>query len=93
MLDRVSDKKKKIIDEIEKLKSNKNDLQNKYYGQMIEFTKYQYLCSDIKWMTDLQEKLKVREEEKQRRKQERQERIDRIKKEKEERKQKELEKK
>ena len=33
---------------------------------MIDYTKYQYLVSDIKWMTEIKEKLQVREEEKQR---------------------------
>lgn len=92
-LDRVSEKKKKVNDEIEKLKDSKSELQNKYYGQMIDFTKYQYLTSDIKWMNEIKEKLQVREDEKLKRKLERKERADRIKAERAERVQKELERK
>lgn len=92
-LDRVSEKRKKSFDEIDRLRKNKQELQDKYYGQMIEFTKYQYLANDIKWMNEVQERLKVRDAERQQRENERKERIERIKKEKEERKQRELDRK
>ena len=82
-----------MYDEIDKLKKTKNELQDVYYGKLIEFTKLQYLKQDVKWMTETQEKLKLREAEKQRIKEERQARIDAINKEKEERKQKEAERK
>lgn len=75
-----------MYDEIDKLKKTKNELQDVYYGKLIEFTKLQYLKQDVKWMTETQEKLKLREAEKQRIKEERQARIDAINKEKEERK-------
>lgn len=85
-IDRVQEKKKKIFDEIDRLKKQKEELQDKYYGQMIDFTKYQFLVNDIKWMNEVQQKLRERDEERKKREQERQERIERIKKEKEERK-------
>jgi chromosome segregation ATPase len=92
-IDRVQEKRKKIFDEIEKFKKQKEELKDKYYGQMIDYTKYQFLVNDIKWMNEVQQKLRERDEEKKRREQERLERIERIKKEKEERLQRELEKK
>jgi hypothetical protein len=53
------------------LKILKDELQDKYYGQMIEYTKYQYLVSDIKWMTEIQQRLKDKEAERIRREEER----------------------
>jgi len=92
-LDRVSEKKKKVNDQIDQFKAQKGELQNSYYGQMIDFTKYQYLTSDIKWMNEIRDKLQVRHDENKKRNLERKERADRIKKEREERKQKEEERK
>lgn len=92
-IDKVQEKRKRIFDEIDKLKKQKEEMQDKYYGQMIDYTKYQFLVSDIKWMTEVQQKLRERDEEKKKREQERLERLERIRKEKEERKQRELEKK
>ena len=41
-----------MYDEIDKLKKTKNELQDVYYGKLIEFTKLQYLKQDVKWMTE-----------------------------------------
>lgn len=61
-LDRVSEKRKKDFDEIDKMRKQKQELQDKYYGQMIDYTKYQYLVNDIKWMNEVQERLKKQDE-------------------------------
>lgn len=81
------------MDEINKNKTQKLELQDNYYGQMIDYTKYQYLVSDIKWMTEIKERLTEKENERLRRKEEQKEQQDRYKKEKEDFKRKELEQK
>jgi hypothetical protein len=58
------------MDEINKNKTQKLELQDNYYGQMIDYTKYQYLVSDIKWMTEIKERLTEKENERLRRKEE-----------------------
>ena len=75
------------------LRVTKNDLQDDYYNKMIEFTKYQYLVHDVKWMSEKKAEIMERELAFQKRKAERDERANRIKLEKEERKQKELDRK
>lgn len=92
-IDRVVEKKKKEQDEIDKQKLAKAELQDKYYGQMIDYTKYQYLVNDIKWMKEMKAKLQESEDRKQKIIQEKKEWAEKIAKEKEERKQKELERK
>lgn len=77
-MDRVNEKRNKISEEIDKLKKTKLELQDKYYSQMIDYTKYQYLVSDVKWMTETQNKIREREEYKQKKEQERKERLERI---------------
>ena len=51
-LDKLSEKRKKDQEEIDVLRVTKNDLQDDYYSKMIEFTKYQYLVHDVKWMNE-----------------------------------------
>lgn len=92
-LDRLNEKRKKDQDEIDKHRTTKNELQDDYYSKMIEFTKYQYLVHDVKWMTEKKAEIMERELAFQKRKAEREERALKIKLEKEERKQKELERK
>ena len=75
------------------LRTSKNDLQDDYYSKMIEFTKYQHLVHDVKWMSEKQAEIDERELAFQKRKAARDERTLRIKLEKEERKQKEIDRK
>ena len=84
-LDKINEKRKKERDEKDRLYKQKDDLRAVYYQALIDYTKQEYLLSDIKWMNEMQGKLKVREEERQRREREYQERKERIRKEKEER--------
>jgi len=56
-LDHVSEKRKKNFDAIDKQRKEKQELQDTYYGQMIDFTKYQYLSNDIKWIIEVKERL------------------------------------
>lgn len=60
---------------------------------MIDFTKYQYLSNDIKWIIEVKERLQKNDEVKKAREQERKEYQERIKKERDERKQREVERK
>jgi len=83
-LDKINEKRKKERDEKDRFYKQKDDLRAVYYQALIDYTKQEYLLSDITWMTDMQGKLKVREAEKQKREREYQERKERIKKEKEE---------
>lgn len=86
-------KRKKEQDEIDRLRTSKNELQDEYYGKMIEYTKLQYLIHDVKWMNEMKAKLLEKELERQRYIDEKQARLDKIKKEKEERAQREAERK
>jgi len=83
-LDKINEKRKKERDEKDRFYKQKDDLRAVYYQALIDYTKQEYLLSDITWMTDMQNKLKVREAEKQKREKEYQERKERNKKEKEE---------
>ena len=84
-LDKINEKRKKERDEKDRHYKQKDDLRAVYYQAFIDYTKQEYLLSDITWMTEMQGKLKVREEEKAKRDREYQERKERIKKEKEDR--------
>lgn len=75
-IDKTKDKRGTIQEEIEKLKVQKQELNDKYYGQMIDFTKYQFLVNDIKWMTEMKQKLQERQDVKAKIAQERKERAD-----------------
>jgi hypothetical protein len=75
------------------LRKAKNEAQDKYYGQLIEFTKLQYLMQDVKWMTEMKGKLQEKQNEYEKRQKERQDRIDAANKEKEERKKRDEERK
>jgi len=57
-LNRISDKRKQDWDSKDKLRKQKDELNDEYYGSLILYSKYQYLLSDIKWMTDMQNILK-----------------------------------
>ena len=92
-IDRVKEKKVKDQEEIDKLKTSRIELQDTYYGKLIEYSKLQYLIQDIKWMTDMQTKLVDSKNEKDKRNAEWQERKDKEKKERDERKQKDVERK
>ena len=85
-LDRLNEKRKKDQDEIDVLRTTKNELQDGYYSKMIEFTKYQYLVHDVKWMNEKKAEIMERELAFQKRKAEREERALKIKLEREERK-------
>lgn len=85
-LDDINALRKKLRDDRDKLYKQKEELRDAYYGSLIDFTKQQYLLQDITWMSDMQSKLKVRQDEKEKRDKEYQERRDRIAKEREEKK-------
>lgn len=85
-LDRINEKRKSLITEKEKLRVQKEEFRNEYYGALITYQKYKYLVQDIEWMTDMQNKIKARNEEKEKREQEKRERLEKIQKEKEEKK-------
>lgn len=93
VLDKINEKRKKESDEIEVLKKQRQEVQDTYYGSMIDYTKYQYLTNDIKWIKEMKGKLEENEERKQKIAAERKERQDRINKERDERKQIEVERK
>jgi len=92
-LDRLNEKRKKDQDEIDKLRKTKNELQDAYYSKMIEFTKYQYLVHDVKWMNEKKAELMENQLAFEKRKAEREERALKIKLEREERKRQEEERK
>ena len=92
-LDRINEKRKKESETIDALKKQKLELQDKYYGQMIDFTKKQYLMNDIKWIKEMKGKLQENEDRRQKIAEERKARQEAIQKEREERKQRELERK
>jgi len=85
-LNRISEKRKQMWDEKDKLRKEKDELRDEYYGGLITFSKYKYLIQDIEWMTDMQGKIKAKNEEREKRDQERKERQERIQKEREEKK-------
>lgn len=93
MLDKINERRKKDRDERDRLYKQKYDLKDAYYGALIDYSKQQFLVKDIKWMTEMQGKLKDRQAENERRDRERKERQERIQKEREERKRKEEERK
>ena len=93
VLDQIILKRKKDYDERDKLYKSRNEMKDKYYQQLIDYTKQQRLIDDIKWMEGVKQKLQQRKEEKEKRDQERKERYERIQKEKEERKRQEEERK
>ena len=92
-LDDINAKRKKLRDERDKIYKQKEELRDTYNGSLITYSKQQYLLQDIAWMTDMQTKLKVRKDEKDKRDKEYQDRKERIAKEREERKQREEDKK
>lgn len=92
-LDKLTEKRKKDSDEIDKLKKQKEELRNDYYSSMIEFTKFQYLVQDVKWMGEKKAEIVERETAYQARKAEREERQRKIQAERDERKQKDVERK
>lgn len=76
-LDKINEKRKKERDERDKLYKQKDQLQDAYYGDLIEFNKEQYLIKDIEWMNGVKEQVKEREEEKAKKKAEYEERVER----------------
>lgn len=92
-LDGINERRKKMREERDKLYKQKEELQNNYYGALIDYSKQQYLLQDITWMTNMQENLKVRKAEKDKRDQEYNERKERIQKERDEKKRREEERK
>lgn len=92
-LDGINERRKKVRDERDKLFKSKEELQNTYYGALIDYSKQQYLLQDITWMNTMQDNLKVRKAEKDKRDAEYKERKDRIAKEREDKKRREEERK
>lgn len=90
-LNKISDKRKQDWDGKDKLRKQKDELNDEYYGSLILYTKYQYLLSDIKWMTDMQNMLKDKASQKQKYEDEKKARKAKYEAEKEERKRKDEE--
>ena len=84
-LDKINEKRKKERDERDKLYKQKDQLQDAYYSELIEFNKEQFLIKDIEWMNGVKEQVRQREEEKAKKKAEYEERVERRRKEAEER--------
>ena len=63
-LEAINVKRQKARDERDRLFKEKNEIRDKYYTDMIHFSKQQQLVHDIKWMTEMQGKIKAREAEK-----------------------------
>lgn len=84
-LNRISDKRKQDWDAKDKLRKQKDELNDEYYGSLILYSKYQYLLSDIKWMTDMQNMLKDKAAAKQKYEDEKKARKEKYEREKEER--------
>mmetsp|Transcript_25153 Transcript_25153/g.38971 ORF Transcript_25153/g.38971 Transcript_25153/m.38971 type:complete len:84 (-) Transcript_25153:933-1184(-) len=68
-------------------------MHDQFYADFIVYQKQQHLIQDIKWMTDMREKLIARKAERDRIEQERKERKEKYEREKEERRKKEEERK
>lgn len=66
-LDRINEKRKKERDERDKLYKQKDDIKEKYYIDLILYSKQEFLLKDIKWMNETQAKLRERQQEKDRR--------------------------
>jgi len=90
-LNKISDKRKQDWDGKDKLRKQKDELNDEYYGSLINYSKYQYLLSDIKWMSDMQKMLKDKQAQKQKYEDEKRARKEKYEREKEERKKKEEE--
>lgn len=90
-LNKISDKRKQDWDAKDKLRKQKDELNDEYYGSLINYSKYQYLLSDIKWMSDMQKMLKDKQAQKQKYEDEKRARKEKYEREKEERKKKEEE--
>lgn len=90
-LNKISDKRKQDWDAKDKLRKQKDELNDEYYGALINYSKYQYLLSDIKWMTDMQKMLKDKAAQKQKYEDEKRARKEKYEREKEERKKREEE--
>lgn len=88
-LDGINERRKKMRDDRDKHFKAKEELQNTYYGALIDYSKQQYLLQDITWMSTMQENLNVRKAEKDKRDAEYKERKERIQKERDEKKQRE----
>lgn len=74
-LERISDKKKQHWDEKDKLRKQKDELNDQYYDSLIKYSKFQYLLQDIKWMTEMKAKLQKSAEEKQKRQEDYEKRV------------------
>jgi len=85
-LDTINEKRKKDRDNRDKFYKSKDELRNTHYSALIEHTKQEYLLADIKWMTEMQGKLKERKDEKEKRDKEYKDRKAKIEKEREEKK-------
>jgi hypothetical protein len=85
-LDLINERRKKLREERDKCYKTKEEMRDDYYGQLIVFQKQQYLLQDIKWMNEMQGKIKERAEEKEKRDREYRERKEKIQKERDDRK-------
>lgn len=84
-LDKINERRKKERDDRDKLYKQKDQLQDAYYSELIEYNKEQMLIKDIEWMNGVKDQVRVREEEKAKKKAEYEERVERRRKEAEER--------
>ena len=84
-MDGLSERRKKLRDERDKLYKMKDELKDGYYGQLINYSKEQFLIRDIDWMTGIKAQVVEREERKAKIEAERKERAERRKREIEER--------
>ena len=85
-LDGINEKRKKVRDDRDKLYKQKEELRDVYYGALIDYSKQQYLLQDIAWMTQMQDNLRTRKAENDKRNLEYKERKERIQKERDEKK-------
>lgn len=66
-LNKINERRKRIRDERDKLYQLKYELKDEYYGSLIMYQKQQFLVKDINWMTEMQSKLRQKQEVKERR--------------------------
>ena len=52
-IDKVKEKRKKDLDERDKLYKQKDALKDSYYGKLIDFSKEKFLIDDINWMNGI----------------------------------------
>ena len=74
-LERISDKKKQHWDEKDKLRKQKDELNDQYYDSLIKYSKFQYLLQDIKWMNEMKAKLVKSSEERKKQKEDYEKRV------------------